>query len=154
MASRRIVFSLSEQETYDLGRTLAVRLRGGELIVLEGELGLGKTVFARGIAAGLEIDPREVSSPSYTVIQEYQGGRLPMFHLDLYRIEDADELQTLGLEDLLGSGAVVVAEWGERLPPSYRKGAFRVRFHDIGEDSRRIELVPADEGTNSPVADA
>jgi tRNA threonylcarbamoyladenosine biosynthesis protein TsaE len=83
------------------------------------------------------------------LIQEYRGGRSPMFHVDLYRLRDDDDLQTLGLEDVLAAGAVVVVEWGEKLPPYYRRDVITVRFHDVGEGSRRIELVlppPADRG--------
>lgn len=136
-----MVYSLSEQETHDLGRTLAARLTGGSVVVLEGDLGLGKTVFARGIAAGLGIRPDDVSSPSFTLVQEYDGGRTPMYHVDLYRLEDEDDLESLGIEDLRSSGGVVVVEWGERLPPWMRQGAIVVRFHDVGEGSRRIEIA-------------
>jgi tRNA threonylcarbamoyladenosine biosynthesis protein TsaE len=136
----RTIFSLSEEETYDLGRALARSLKGGELILLEGDLGLGKTVFARGLAAGLGIPPEEVSSPSFTLIQEYGGGRLTMFHVDLYRICSNEEAATLGLEEILSAGGVVVIEWGEKLAPYYRENAIIVRLHDVGEGSRRIEL--------------
>ncbi len=138
----RTVFSLSEEETFELGRSLARRLRGGELLLLEGDLGLGKTVFARGLATGLGVAPEDVSSPSFTLVQEYTGGRVPMFHVDLYRVETVEEIQSIGLEEIISSGGVVVVEWGERLPPFYRRNAFTVHFHDIGEDSRRIELIP------------
>ena len=142
------VYSLSEGETYELGRALGRRLDSGELVLLEGPLGIGKTVFARGIAAGLGIAPEQVCSPSYTLVQEYTGGRVTMFHMDLYRIEGVEEMGTLGLEELLGSGAVVVVEWGERLPAGYSRDAVTVRLHDIGEASRRIELL----GQASPSA--
>ena len=134
------LFSLTEGETYEIGRTLGRKLGGGELVLLEGPLGIGKTVFARGIAAGLGIDPDQVCSPSYTIVQEYDGERSRMYHVDLYRIEQLDEIGTLGLEELLGSGAVVVVEWGERLPESYRRNAMTVRLHEIGEAARRIEF--------------
>ncbi len=134
------IFSLSEGETYEIGRTLGRKLGGGELVLLEGPLGIGKTVFARGIAAGLGIDPDQVCSPSYTIVQEYEGERSRMYHIDLYRIEHVDEIGTLGLEELIESGAVIVVEWGERLPASYRRDAVTVRLHDIGEAARRIEL--------------
>jgi len=134
------LFSLSEGETYEIGRRLGRQFGGGELVLLEGPLGIGKTVFARGIAAGLGIDPDQVCSPSYTIVQEYDGERSRMYHIDLYRIENVEEIGTLGLEELLGSGAVVVVEWGERLPESYRRHAVTVRLHDIGEAARRIEL--------------
>jgi tRNA threonylcarbamoyladenosine biosynthesis protein TsaE len=137
----RTVFSLSEEETAELGRSLARALKGGEIILLEGELGFGKTVFARGIAIGLGIAPEDVSSPSFTLVQEYRGGRLPMFHVDLYRLDVESEVGTLGIEEILGAGGVVVVEWGEKLPPYLRRGAIRVRFHDLGEGSRRIEVI-------------
>jgi tRNA threonylcarbamoyladenosine biosynthesis protein TsaE len=134
------LFSLSEGETYEIGRTLGRQLSGGELVLLEGPLGIGKTVLARGIAAGLGVDPEEVCSPSYTIVQEYDGDRSQMYHMDLYRIEHVDEIGTLGVEEMLESGAVVVVEWGERLPASYRQGAVTVRLHELGEAARRIEL--------------
>jgi len=137
----RHVYSLSEDETFDLGRTFAVTLKGGELIALEGELGLGKTVFARGIAVGLGIPAEEVSSPSYTLVQEYRGGRLPMFHADLYRVQAAEEADSLGLDEILSAGGVVVVEWGEKLPGRLRRSATRILFEDLGEDSRRLEFA-------------
>ena len=150
----RTVFSLSEEETYEFGTSLARQLEGGELIVLEGDLGSGKTVFVRGLAAGLEIAPEDVWSPSYTLIHEYPGGRLLLFHIDLYRATTPDEIATLGIEDLIGSGAVVAVEWGERLPPFYRQGALTVRLHDVGESSRRIELKVEDLRPPQPRGDA
>jgi tRNA threonylcarbamoyladenosine biosynthesis protein TsaE len=150
----RTIFSLSEEETYDLGRSFAKSLQGGELVLLEGELGLGKTVFARGIAAGLGIPPEEVSSPSFTLIQEYCGGRLNMFHVDLYRLNSSEELGTLGLEEILSSGGVVVIEWGEKLTPYHQASAIRVRLHDVGEGSRRIELDHCTEEGLQRIGDA
>ncbi len=138
----RTVFSLSEDETLELGRALARGLQGGELILLQGDLGLGKTVFARGIAAGLGVQPEDVTSPSFTLVQEYRGGRLAMFHVDLYRVEVPEEVGTLGIEEILTAGGVVVVEWGEKLPTYLRKGATTVSFHDLGEGSRRIEVIP------------
>jgi tRNA threonylcarbamoyladenosine biosynthesis protein TsaE len=150
----RTVFSLSEQETIDFGRTFAQQLRGGELVVLRGELGAGKTVFARGVALGLDIDPDEVSSPSYALIHEYRGGRLDVFHIDLYRLEQPEETETLGLEELLESGGVLLAEWGERLPQFYRRNAVLISFHDIGEGSRRIDVMPAADTDTDTISDA
>ncbi len=139
--TRRTLFSLSEEETYELGMKLAAQLRGGELVALEGDLGLGKTIFARGIAASLGVVPEDVTSPSFTLVQEYSGGRLPMYHVDLYRLESEAEIATLGIEELLGSGGVVVVEWGERLPEHLRRDAITIRFHDVGEGARRIEIL-------------
>ena len=149
----RVVFTLSEEETFDLGRSLARGLRGGELLVLEGELGMGKTVLARGIAVGLGIPPEDVNSPSFTLVQEYRGGRRPMFHVDLYRLSDPDETETLGIDEILGAGAVVVVEWGERLPARFLRGATRIRFHDVGEDSRRIEIRRDEQSASNAARD-
>jgi tRNA threonylcarbamoyladenosine biosynthesis protein TsaE len=137
----RTVFSLSEEETAELGRSLARALRGGELVLLVGDLGLGKTVFVRGMAAGLGIEPADVSSPSFTLVQQYRGGRVPLYHVDLYRLSSDEEIATLGLDEILAGEGVVVVEWGERLPPFWRRGAIMAEFHDVGEGCRRIELL-------------
>lgn len=134
------VYSLSEEETFEFGCRMAETLKGGELIVLEGDLGMGKTVFARGVAAGLGIHKDEVRSPSFTLVNEYEGGRCPLFHVDLYRLAGGEDLDELGLDELIESGGVVLVEWGERLPLWYRRDALTVRFHDLGEGSRQIEL--------------
>lgn len=152
---RRTVYSLCEEETFEIGRTLGRGLSPGALVLLQGELGLGKTVFARGVAAGLGIAPSEVSSPSFTLVHEYHGGRLPLFHVDLYRVERIeDELPSLGIEDILSGGGVAIVEWGERLPPYLRRGAIVVRFQDLREGCRRIEIVPEPEKRGRPVGDA
>lgn len=154
MVSVRRLFSLCEQETIEVGTTLGRNLGGGELLLLEGELGLGKTVLAKGIAAGIGVDPDEVTSPSFTLVQEYEGGRVSLFHLDLYRLESTDELGSIGIEEILQGGGVVMVEWGERLPAYLRRGATRIRLHDVGEGSRRIEILPDDEVVTDPGADA
>jgi len=142
------VYSLSEEETVDLGRGVGRTLKGGELLLLEGDLGYGKTVFARGVAAGLGIPPEEVSSPSFTLVHEYRRGRVPLFHVDLYRLQSPEEeVGGLGIEEILAAGGVVLVEWGERLPPYLKRDAVTVRLHDVGEGSRRIEIAtPAKPG--------
>ena len=142
VAKANTVYSLSEEETLSLGRKMARTLKGGELIVLEGDLGMGKTVFARGIAAGLGVSEDEVHSPSFALVHEYEGGRCPLFHVDLYRLEGGEDLEGLGLDELTEAGGVVMVEWGEKLPLWYRRDALTVRFHDLGEDTRQIELDP------------
>ena len=136
----RMVFSLCEDETFALGKRTGRALRPGSLVVLQGELGAGKTVFARGVAVGLGIPESDVSSPTFTLVQEYRGGRLPLFHADLYRLEAEAEIGALGIEDMLQGGGVVLVEWGERLPTHLRRGATTVRFEDLGEDARRIHV--------------
>lgn len=151
----RTVFSLSEDETMDLGRGLGRALKGGELLLLEGDLGYGKTVFARGIAIALGVSADEVSSPSFALVHEYKGGRLPLFHLDLYRLSGPeDEIGALGVEEILTAGGVVLVEWGEKLPPFLRRGAMTIRFHDVGEGSRRIEIISESKTTQRPRGDA
>jgi tRNA threonylcarbamoyladenosine biosynthesis protein TsaE len=150
----RTVFSLSEDETLELGRSLAQSLKGGELILLEGDLGMGKTVFVRGVAAGLGVSPEDVNSPSFTLVQEYCGGRLTVFHVDLYRLDSVEEVSSLGLEEIVSSGAVTLVEWGEKLTTYQRANAAIVRFHDVGEGSRRIELVLPDPGGTQRRGDA
>ena len=137
----RTIFTLSEEETQELGSSVARTLRGGEILLLEGDLGLGKTVFARGVAEGLGIAPEDVSSPSFTLVQEYGGGRLPMYHVDLYRLGGPADIETLGLDDYIAARGVVVVEWGDKLDLSFRREALVIRFHDVGEGSRRIEIA-------------
>ena len=151
----RTVFSLSEDETFDFGRGLGRALKGGELLLLTGDLGYGKTVFARGIAAALGVPPEEVSSPSFTLVHEYKGGRVPLLHVDLYRLEaPEEEIGALGIEDIRTAGGVVLVEWGERLPPFLRRGAATVKFHDVGEGSRRIEILAEPPAGRRPRGDA
>jgi tRNA threonylcarbamoyladenosine biosynthesis protein TsaE len=138
-----------------MGRGIGRALKGGELLLLEGDLGHGKTVFARGVAVGLGIPPDEVSSPSFTLVHEYRGGRLPLFHVDLYRLESPEEeVGGLGIEEILAAGGVVLVEWGERLPPYLRRDAVLVRLHDVGEGSRRIEITTQPKTGTKPRGDA
>ncbi|HKQ98028.1 MAG TPA: tRNA (adenosine(37)-N6)-threonylcarbamoyltransferase complex ATPase subunit type 1 TsaE [Candidatus Polarisedimenticolia bacterium] len=104
----------NEAETYAAGHALAAHLRVGDVVVLTGPLGAGKTVLARGLAAGLGVPPEEVRSPTFTLVNPYQG-RVKVYHLDLYRIEKPSDLDELGLEEILGGDGVAVVEWGERL---------------------------------------
>lgn len=129
--SVQTVVSRGDRETEDLGRTLAGRLAAGDRVHLVGELGAGKTAFVRGLAGGLGIDPDEVSSPTFTLVQEYRGGRLPLYHVDLYRIGPSD-VADLGLDALAGDGVLAV-EWAERLPEP-DAGAIRVVFDPVGHD--------------------
>lgn len=127
----------SEQETTDVGRRLAARLQGGSIVLLFGDLGAGKTAFVRGLAEGLGADPRDVSSPTFTLIQEYPG-RLRLYHVDLYRVAPA-EVDDLGVDQLGDGRGVVAIEWGERLPRPI-EGAVEVRIEDLGDDTRRITI--------------
>ena len=109
--------SRSLEDTRSVGRGLAADLRAGDCILLEGSLGAGKTEFARGLAEGLGVSPDEVRSPTFTLVNIYTG-RLPVYHIDLYRIERAPELRELGLEEVLGTDGVAIVEWPDRLGPT------------------------------------
>ena len=120
------------EETFKLGREIGTQLRGGEILLLDGALGAGKTVFVKGLASALDVDPEEVTSPSFTLVNPYSG-RLPLFHIDLYRLEmGAVAAQAVDLEELLtDEHAVIVIEWAERLG-SYPLTAKRVAHHNLG----------------------
>ena len=109
------------------------------VVLLVGDLGAGKTAFVRGLAEGLGVSPAEVSSPTFTLIQEYRGGRLPLLHVDLYRLNDPREVDDLGLEEL-GSGAVVAIEWADKLPAP-PPDAIRVTIEHAGESERRVTIA-------------
>lgn len=127
----------SEEETIEFGRQLAGQLSPGSVVLLFGELGMGKTAFVRGLADGFGASPDEVSSPTFVIVNEYKG-RIPIYHVDLYRINKS-EVEDLGLEDLQSSQSIVVVEWADRLP--YRvNGAVEVFFEDLGEENRRLTL--------------
>jgi tRNA threonylcarbamoyladenosine biosynthesis protein TsaE len=128
--------SHSEDETRALAARLAATLTPGAVLLLSGDLGAGKTAFVRGLAEGLGLDPREVTSPTFTLVHEYRGGRLPLVHVDLYRLETAD-LDELGLDADLAAAGVVAVEWPERLGRPV-PGAMRVDIADAGGDDREV----------------
>jgi tRNA threonylcarbamoyladenosine biosynthesis protein TsaE len=141
----------SEDETAAVGRDLASRLERGAIVLLSGDLGAGKTAFVRGMAGGLGIDPAEVSSPTFTLIQEYRGGRLPLYHVDLYRLQSI-EVEELGLDDERMGEGVTAIEWPDRLPHPFR-GATVVRIEPGGENDRAIEIT-RDDPERRPQPDA
>ena len=107
-------YSASEQETEALGEALAGKLGPGAVVAFTGDLGAGKTAFVRGMARGLGITQR-VTSPTFTIVNEYEGGRLPLFHFDLYRLGSSDELFDIGWEDFLCRGGICAVEWSENV---------------------------------------
>jgi len=130
--------SSSEAETEALGVEVAGTLGPGDVVLVRGDLGAGKTVFVRGLAAGLGLDPDLVSSPTFTLVHEYSGGRVPLVHLDLYRLDGAD-LDDIGLDADLAARGVVVVEWPERLRHAVA-GAVRVHIADHGGDRRTVVI--------------
>ena len=127
-------------ETFALGKQIGAQLSGGEVLLLNGPLGAGKTVFAKGLAAALDIDPEEVTSPSFTLVNPYLG-RLPLFHIDLYRLDEgAAAAHAVDLEELLtDERAVIVIEWAERLKNyPLTTEVWRIEISGDGEAPRRI----------------
>jgi tRNA threonylcarbamoyl adenosine modification protein YjeE len=146
-ASRRDFISDSEAETRNWAARLVRQLEGGELICLQGDLGAGKTFLVRAMCEALNV-PREagVSSPSYSLMQLYRGGRLPVAHLDLYRLGDEDELESMGFRDVLGEDFVVFVEWPERAPSLQRMAHWWVAIEDLGPQKRSFTLTEFDPG--------
>jgi len=129
----------SEEETIALGESLARELPPHCVVLLEGNLGAGKTTLAKGILKGLgAAEPDEVSSPTFTLIHEYAGGRA--YHIDLYRIEDARELRTIALEEILDLDAVVLVEWGERFSRLWPPDRIRIRLAALDGGEREIRF--------------
>lgn len=134
----------SDEQTVELGRQLARGMRAPLLVLLIGDLGTGKTTLAKGIAAGLQAAREEdVTSPSFTLVHEYRGGPVPVFHVDLYRLEGARDVATLGLEDLWSDErpVIVLVEWGEKLEPQFPGPRWVIRIEDLGADRRRISVT-------------
>jgi tRNA threonylcarbamoyladenosine biosynthesis protein TsaE len=130
--------SATEAETEQIAGRLAHTLAAGEVLLLSGNLGAGKTAFVRGLARGLGIDPADVSSPTFTLVHEYRGGRLPLYHVDLYRLERA-ATEELGLEELGASDGVLAIEWPDRLSHDL-PGATVIAISILGADRRRIVI--------------
>jgi tRNA threonylcarbamoyladenosine biosynthesis protein TsaE len=128
----------SAEETFGLGRRVGEQLGGRAVLLLRGDLGAGKTVFAKGLAEGLDIDPADVTSPSFTLINIYDG-RFRLYHVDLYRLEDGASVE-LGLEEILDErAAVTVIEWAERLG-FVPEGAIHVEILYLSDSERRINI--------------
>jgi tRNA threonylcarbamoyladenosine biosynthesis protein TsaE len=133
-----MIISRSEEDTIDAAIEFASALREGDVVLLYGDLGAGKTAFTRGIAMGLGAAPEDVSSPTFTIMQEYHGGRLPLFHVDLYRLNDAREIEDLGLDEIAAEGVLVI-EWADKLPRSIA-GARSVRIEHGDGDQRTFTI--------------
>jgi tRNA threonylcarbamoyladenosine biosynthesis protein TsaE len=134
----------SAEETVAFGRELAVHLRPPCLVLLEGELGSGKTTLVKGIVAGLgAAEEEDVTSPSFTLVHEY-GSAGQVYHADLYRIEGVRDLATLGLEDLAGQASTVLVEWGEKLGDNIPIPCVRIRMEHLGSDDRRVGVERVD----------
>ncbi len=146
-----IVTTKSAAETRALGEKIAARLRPGDVLLLEGDLGAGKSELTRGIARGLGVT-ETVTSPSFTILNVYESGRCPLYHFDWYRLESADELYELGMDEYLGGDGVAVVEWPAQCPDAVPENAVRIRLEATGENERTIDigaLVPEYEDTGN-----
>jgi tRNA threonylcarbamoyladenosine biosynthesis protein TsaE len=135
----------SADETISLGRELASTLKDLRMVILHGDLGVGKTTLVKGIAEGLNAATQdEVTSPTFTLIHEYRGPDVTLYHVDLYRIETQRELDTLGLDELFADdGNLVLIEWGDKLPRLLAECDAEIRIERVGESERRISVVGA-----------
>lgn len=133
--------STSEADTRRIAATLAASLQPGAVLLLSGDLGAGKTAFTKGLAEGLGIDPGEVTSPTFTLVHEYRQGRLPLIHVDLYRLDRAD-LDEIGMDSELAERGVLVIEWAERLSRPV-PGSVTVAIAATGDETRAIAITPA-----------
>ena len=129
-----IFISKSREETFSFAREYAKTLRGGDVVLLDGEMGAGKTVFAKGVAEGLGID-EEVTSPTYAYMNDYDGR---LFHYDCYRIQSVEQAETLGLADYLDMGGICLIEWAQNIAPLLPKTVKRVMIKKLGENRREI----------------
>ena len=129
----------SAQETEQVGQALGTRLLPGTVLAYEGDLGAGKTAFTRGLARGLGAT-EQVTSPTYTIVNEYLSGRIPLFHFDMYRLASADDLWDIGWEDYLERGGVCAVEWSENVREAM-EDAITVRIEKLGEESRKITIT-------------
>lgn len=137
----REILTHSSEETIREGREIGARLKAPVLILLSGDLGAGKTTLTKGIAAGLGAAREDdVTSPTFTLVHKYEGGTR-VYHVDLYRIEDLHDLETLGLEDIFSEQAVIIVEWPDRLKLRMDWPIVRIQLEHVAEDVRRISIT-------------
>lgn len=140
--------SNSEKETWEIGRKIAAQCQAGTIVLLHGDLGVGKTVFTKGFAVGLDID-EPVSSPTFTIVQIYESGRLPLYHFDVYRIADVEEMDEIGYEDYFFGNGVCLIEWAELIRDILPANCVEVTITkelDKGFDFRRIQVTGLEGG--------
>ncbi len=133
--------SNSVEETYAIAKELANKLSGGEVLLLNGDLGAGKTTFTKGLALALGIQ-KNVSSPTFTIIKEYAGGRLFLYHIDMYRIEDCLELEELGLDEVFADDAVTVIEWNKY--NNFNGKIIRIDIQKVSDTTRIYQINESD----------
>src|SRR5271168_67027 len=137
----REITTHSAEETIAFGRTLTELLSPPKIVLLRGDLGAGKTTLVKGIAAGFEAaEEEDVTSPTFTLVHEYRGPRANLYHIDLYRVDTQRQLETLGLDDLIGENSVLLIEWGEKFPRFVRERDVEIALERVGENERRIRV--------------
>ena len=134
-----MIITKSAGETRALGERIAGQLQPGDVLLLEGDLGAGKSELTRGIARGLGVT-ETVTSPSFTILNVYESGRCPLYHFDWDRLEGADELYELGMDEYLGGDGIAVIEWPGQCPDAVPENAMRIRLEAAGENERKIDI--------------
>ena len=132
------VITNNENETYNIGIRIGKQLKAGDILSLNGDLGAGKTYLTKGIAKGLGIEDY-ITSPTFTILNEYEG-RIPLYHFDVYRINDVEEMYEIGFEEYLYGNGVCVIEWGSIVEEILPKDAINIKIKNLGEFSREIEI--------------
>lgn len=138
----REIVTRSAAETIAFGRNLAASLQPPKLVLLRGELGAGKTTLVKGIAEGFQAAKEEdVTSPTFTLVHEYRGPKVNVYHIDLYRVDTPRQLETLGLDDLMADNAILLIEWGEKFPRFVRERDLEIALESLGEEERKITVT-------------
>lgn len=132
--------SKSEKDTSKIAKKFEKRLKGGEVVVLNGDLGAGKTTFTKALCKALKVK-ENVTSPTFTLMNIYTSGRLPLYHFDMYRLEDESEAQELGLDDFFYSNGVCMIEWAENIKNLLPKKLITINIEKLGETSRKFEIL-------------
>ncbi|MFZ1130217.1 MAG: tRNA (adenosine(37)-N6)-threonylcarbamoyltransferase complex ATPase subunit type 1 TsaE [Terriglobales bacterium] len=142
------VVTHSAEETIAFGRRLAAELFPPLIVLLRGNLGAGKTTLVKGIAEGFgAAQAEDVTSPTFTLVHEYRGPRITLYHIDLYRIDTPRQLETLGLEDLFAPNCILLIEWGEKFPRLQRHRSAEIALERVGENQRTIQVNLEPEST-------
>jgi tRNA threonylcarbamoyladenosine biosynthesis protein TsaE len=142
LSMSQITTTISPEETIEFGRKLAPLLSPPKLVLLRGDLGAGKTTMVKGIAEAFGAAKQEdVTSPTFTLVHEYRGAEVMIYHIDLYRIDTLRQLETLGIDDLISGSSILLIEWGEKFERFRRERDFEIAIEHAGENERRISVM-------------
>lgn len=137
------IITRSPEETESFAEKLAEKFSGGEIVAFRGSMGMGKTCFTRGLARGLGFEG-SVTSPTFALVNEYIGGRLPLYHFDMYRVESWEDLYSSGYFDYIEAGGVIAAEWSENIENALEGKVITVNFERLDDNTRKITVTGAD----------